>query len=93
MVRISYPNNALFKIKAFFGITENAVKTQIWIAISVYVLIAIVKKRLNWVISLYTFLQILSVTAFEKVDILQLVRESHYITIEGELSKQLKLFD
>jgi hypothetical protein len=81
------------RIKAFYGTSENAVKTQIWIAISVYVLIAIVRKQLNLAISLYTFLQILSITAFEKVDILQLVAESHYKDIEGEFSKQLKLFD
>lgn len=81
------------RIKAFYGTSENAVKTQIWIAISVYVLIAIVKKRLNLAISLYTFLQILSVTTFEKVDILQLVTESHYKTYEGGFSNQLELFD
>ena len=61
------------RIKTFYGTSENAVKTQIWIAISVYVLIALVKKRLNMEISLYTFLQILSVSVFEKVDILQLL--------------------
>ena len=81
------------RIKAFYGISKNAVKIQIWIAFSVYVLIAIVKKQLNLGISLYTFLQILSVTAFEKVDILQLVKEAHYVTLEDEFSKQLKLFD
>jgi hypothetical protein len=81
------------RIKAFYGTSENAVKTQIWIAISVYVLIAIVRKQLNLALSLYTFLQILSITAFEKVDILQLVAESHYKEIQGEFSKQLKLFD
>jgi hypothetical protein len=81
------------RIKSFFGLSENAVKTQIWIAISVYVLIAIVKKRLNLTVSLYTFLQILSVTVFEKVDILQLVTESHYKSYEGRFSKQLELFD
>ena len=52
------------RIKSFFGTSENAVKTQIWIAISVYLLVAIIKKRLNLEMSLYTFLQILSVTAF-----------------------------
>ena len=54
------------RIKSFYGTSENAVKTQIWIAISVYILVAIVKKRLNLDIKLYTFLQILSVTMFEK---------------------------
>jgi hypothetical protein len=81
------------RIKAFYGTTENAVKTQIWIAISVYVLIAIVRKQLNLAISLYTFLQILSIAAFEKVDISQLVTESHHKTVEDEFSNQLKLFD
>jgi IS4 transposase len=61
------------RIKYFLATSENAVKTQIWIAISVYVLVAIVKKTLKIDVSLYTFLQILSVTLFEKVDILQLV--------------------
>jgi IS4 transposase len=54
------------RIKRFFGTSENAVKTQIWIAVSVYVLVAIVKKRLNLDASLYTLLQILSVTLFDK---------------------------
>lgn len=66
------------RIKAFYGTSENAVKTQIWIAISVYVLIAIIKKRLNLKLSLYTILQILSVTVFEKVPILQLVTSTQY---------------
>jgi len=60
------------RIKAFFGTTENAVKTQIWIAVSVYVLIAIVKKRLNVSASLYELLQILSLTVFERVPLIQL---------------------
>lgn len=59
------------RIKAFFGTSENAVKTQIWIAISVYVLIAIIKKRLALKLDLYTILQILSVSIFEKVSITQ----------------------
>jgi hypothetical protein len=58
------------RVKAFYGTSENAVKNQIWIAISVYVLVAIIKKQLKLNISLYTFLQILSVSVFEKVDIL-----------------------
>ncbi len=81
------------RIKAFYGTSENAVKTQIWIAISVYVLIALVKKRLNLDITLYTFLQILSVSVFEKVDILQLVTNSAG-TIENIYAcNQLNLFD
>jgi hypothetical protein len=54
------------RIKAFYGTSENAVKTQIWIALSVYVLVAIVKKRLSLEVSLYKLLQILSITLFEK---------------------------
>ena len=59
------------QIKRFFGTSENAVKTQIWIAVSVYVLVAIIKKRLALDASLYTLLQILSVTLFEKIPIHQ----------------------
>ena len=81
------------RIKSFFGTSENAVKTQIWIAITIYVLIAIVKKRLNLDISLYTFLQILSVTAFEKVDIYQLVTENSYTTLDDQNYSQMFLFD
>jgi hypothetical protein len=69
------------RIKTFYGTSENAVKTQIWIAISVYLLVAIVKKQLNLNINLYTFLQILSVSVFEKVDILQLVACQVYTVI------------
>ena len=81
------------RIKAFYGTSLNAVKTQIWIAITTYVLIAIVKKRLNLNISLYTFLQILSVNMFEKVDILQLVTNTDYEKIDTCFSNQLNLFD
>lgn len=81
------------RIKTFYGTSENAVKTQIWTAITVYVLMAIVKKRLNLDISLYTFLQILSVNMFEKVPILQLVTESDYKLIGAYPSNQLNLFD
>ncbi len=66
------------RIKKFYGTTENAVKTQIWIAISVYVLIAIVKKRLGLELSLYTILQILSVSLFEKTPILQAFSSVEY---------------
>jgi hypothetical protein len=59
------------RIKAFYGTSENAVKTQIWIAVSIYVLVAIVRKRLGLEVSLYQILQILSVTLFEKAPILQ----------------------
>lgn len=81
------------RIKSFYGTSPNAVKTQIWIAIAVYVLIAIVKKRLNIEVSLYTFLQILSVTVFEKVDILQLVIDTHYKEQYSYSHNQLYLFD
>ena len=61
------------RIKRFYGTSENAVKSQIWIAVSVYVLVAILKKRLNLDASLYTLLQILSVTLFEKMPLYQVV--------------------
>lgn len=81
------------RIKSFFGTSENAVKTQIWIAISIYVLVAIVKKQMNLEISLYTFLQILSVTLFEKVDILQLVTDIDCKSQDAQMCNQLNLFN
>ena len=81
------------RIKAFFGTTENVVKTQIWIAISVYVLVAIIKKQLNLDLNLYTILQILSVTLFEKVSILQVLTEADYKTEGTDSCNQLMLFD
>src|SRR5207249_330780 len=66
------------RIKRFYGTSENAVKAQIWIAVSVYVLVAIVKKRLNLDLSLYTLLQILSVTLFEKMLIRHAVTGTAY---------------
>jgi hypothetical protein len=81
------------RIKAFYGTAQNAVKTQIWIAISVYVLVAIVKKRLNLDQSLYTILQILSLTLFEKTPILQVLSSTNYKTYEEQSDSQLKLFD
>jgi len=81
------------RIKAFFGTSENAVKTQVWIAISVYVLVAIVKKRLSLPHSLYTILQILSVNVFEKTPILQAFSLDHYKEEEDLGYKQLDLFD
>jgi hypothetical protein len=81
------------RIKSFFGTTENAVKTQIWIAVSVYVLIAIVKKRLDLDASLYTILQLLSVTAFEKMPLDQLLRQTTLQTQNQASDKQLNLFD
>src|SRR4030066_1519734 len=81
------------RIKAFFGTTENAVKTQIWIAIAVYVLVAIVKKQLKIELSLYTILQILSVTVFEKMPILQVLTDQNRPIPEPFDPNQLKLFD
>ena len=81
------------RIKSFYGTSENAVKTQIWIAVSVYVLVAIIKKRLHIEASLYTILQILSVTLFEKTPILQVLSQTDS-TFEGVGSdNQLNLFD
>jgi len=81
------------RIKAFYGTSENAVKTQIWIAITVYVLVAIVKKRLNLPMSLYTILQILSVTLFEKIPILQALSTTPYTDQKDDSSNQPNLFD
>jgi transposase len=81
------------RIKSFYGTSENALKTQIWIAISVYVLVAIVKKRLNLDRSLYTILQILSVTLFEKTPILQALSQTDYTKPDDYNFKQLNLFD
>jgi len=81
------------RIKAFFGTSENAVKTQIWIAVSVYLLVAIVKKRLRLNdLSLYTILQILSVSLFEKMPISSAFDPQYYTTAEGLPSNQLFLF-
>jgi len=81
------------RIKSFYGTTPNAVKTQIWIAVSVYVLVAIIKKQLNLDISLYTILQILSITLFERVPLNQVLTNTHYKTQITSEDKQLKLFD
>jgi len=80
------------RIKAFYGTTENAVKTQIWIAISIYVMVAIVKKRLRINRSLYTILQILSVTLFEKTPILQALSDIDYEEPIADNHNQLNLF-
>jgi len=81
------------RIKSFFGTSENAVKTQIWIAISVYVLVAIMKKELHLKESLYTILQVLSVSTFEKVPIYQLITDHDYNNESTPSCKQLKLFN
>ena len=80
------------RIKKFYGNSENAVKSQIWIAVSVYVLVAIVKKRLNLEASLYTLLQILSVTLFEKMPLQQAFPGGDCIMLNGVPSNQLNLF-
>ena len=80
-------------IKSFFGTSENAVKTQIWITISVYVLIAIIRKRLRLEISLHKILQILSFTLFEKAPMNELLRGTDYIFNEHRSPNQLELFD
>jgi hypothetical protein len=81
------------RIKAFYGTSENAVKTQIWIAVSVYVLVAIVRKRLALGASLYQILQILSVTLFEKTPILQILQASDSENDLPDDGNQLILFD
>ena len=80
------------RIKRFFGTSENAVKTQIWIAVSVYVLVAIVKKRLDLDASLYTLLQILSVTLFEKMPLQQAFPGSDSSSNRINHNNQLNLF-
>ena len=80
------------RIKAFFGTNENAVKTQIWIAISVYVLVAIVKKRLGVAASLYTILHILNLTLFEKTPLDQLLNDTALQNLNSVDSNQLNLF-
>ncbi len=79
------------KIKAFYGTSENAVKTQIWIAVSVYVMIAVLKKELGLDQSLGEILQILSVTLFEKIEISRLFSEFHGTNQQTESPKQLRL--
>ena len=81
------------RIKKFLGTSENAVKTQIWCAVSTYVLIAIVKKELHLNASLYTLLQILSVSVFEKNQLPQAFAGSRYISEQADPANQLNLFD
>ena len=80
------------RIKSFFGTSENAVKTQVWIAVSVYVLVAIIKKRLDLKASLYTILQILSLTLFETMPINQLLTECDTNMKSDNLDNQLNWF-
>ena len=81
------------RIKQFFGTSENAVKTQIWIAVSVYVLVAIIRKKLNLDVSLYTLLQALSLTLFEKMPLQQAFPDDDYTSDNGDISNQLNLFN
>ena len=81
------------RIKAFYGTSENAVKTQIWIAVSTYLLVAIIKKVLKIELTLYTILQVLSVTIVEKMPISQVLTDCKFIKSKHDNSIQLNLFD
>jgi IS4 transposase len=81
------------RIKAFYGTSDNAVKTQVWVAISVYVLVAIAKKELRTKRSLYEILQILSLTLFEKTPLIQALHAEIQPNSETTLPNQLTLFD
>ena len=81
------------KIKSFWGLTENAVKTQVWIAVSVYVLVAIAKKRFMLQQSLYEILQVLSISIFEKMPINQLFQQTQLQYFKEQNDNQLKMFD
>ena len=80
------------RIKSFFGASENAVKSQIWTAISVYVLVAIIKKRLGIKADLYTILQVLSLTLFEKTTLKQIFTEEDFTMQDRKDAIQLNLF-
>ena len=81
------------RIKKFYGTSENAVKAQIWVAVSVYVLVAIIKKRLNLEVSLYTLLQIFSVTLFEKTPLNKALFDTQHAPEQDRPSNQLNLFN
>lgn len=81
------------RIKRFYGTSENAVKTQLWVAVSVYVLIAIIKKRLDLHVSMHTLLQILSVAIFEKIPLQQALKEEPMDDNASHFANQLNLFD
>jgi hypothetical protein len=81
------------RIKSFYGTSENAVKIQVWVAIAIYVLVAILKKQLKLDLSLYKILQILSITLFEKTLILQALSNFSDNNQDPDMSKQLQLFD
>jgi hypothetical protein len=80
------------RIKHFIGTSENAVKTQVWIAVATYVLIAIVRKRLKLDLSLHSMLQILSVTPFETIPLLQLLTDNVPLAETGHANNQMNLF-
>lgn len=81
------------RIKAFYGTSENAVKTQVWIAVCSYLLVAIIRKRLNLPLNLYTILQILSISLFEKTPINQAFSFNDSLSNPSHASKQLELLD
>ena len=81
------------RIKTFFGLSENAVRTQIWIAVSVYVLVAIVKKELKLERSMSEILQILSLSLFEKTPLFEALSRKNAQTVEGASHNPLSLFD
>jgi hypothetical protein len=81
------------RIKSFYGTSQNAVKSQIWIAVSVYLLVAIAKKRLGIELPLYTILQILSVSIFEKTPLVELFSQTNYNILQPPSPNQLSLFD
>ena len=81
------------RIKSFYGTSENAVKIQIWIAVSTYVLVAIMKKRLRIDLTLYTILQILSISLFERMPIYQALVDTDYNTKKVPAHIQLELFN
>jgi len=81
------------RIKAFYGTSDNAVRTQIWIAVSIYVLVAIIKKRLQIPLSLYTILQVLSLTVFERLPLQQVLTDVDDTLYDPDSAKQLNLFN
>ena len=81
------------RIKSFFGTSENAMKSQIWIAVTVYVLVAVIKKRLDIPVDLYTILQVLSLTLFEKMPIFKLFSDTDFDLSNPDIPNQLILFE
>ena len=81
------------RIKTFYGTTENAIKTQIWIDVLVYLLVAIIKNRLHLDKSLYNILQVMSVSVFENMRLIQLLDFSEIKPVESEMPIQLNLLD